>query len=775
MGIIEKRDVIKSVEKNEADILNTDSGNSIKPGQDWPADDTGRFIIRKLDGTFISVQTGEWTGEEWEQPSTEAVDFTPQSEALSHKEGRVYYDEASRSLVYYNDKTEVTMNIGRELWMRGVNNTAEDILNGQVVYADTASGGLPSFNLADADAYDKQVVMGVATMDIPAGEEGEITSFGAVNDFDTSHLTEGAEIYLSTTPGILTSDRPSFPAKAVMVGGCTVSDATNGSVFVIIKEDNYPYQFDGCIVEKQDTEVRVEADNKVYMYVEKLGGGDLPVQLESAVHLLDCTTVKGYAGLPTETRARVELVQGTATVPQYNNIHIELVGGVAELHNTTSYPTVPFAPISQTTIRDYATVTTEGPDANRRVTSSINHDGRGRISYLIERWQQESPKWSSGVTPTATITDLATDIMDFSSLAGVVYQTHRQTMPALQVSVDGITVANGPGGAGIAPFTKVTNLLDICGYTSVDEARNTNSRGHIVIFGLVNKETSECKLMVNLPNALYSGNDAQAFNDYNGTAVNSVEKDLSYTAFLIARIQYDISNADSVRFIDSSGSTTTDGSEIVNLLGTPIGIVGGGAGSASSFIPTLAQVLAEGNDAGATQIKNIADATDPQDATPYSQVEGLVIAGNALRSFAGRPQVTVQDVIDAGDTLISANSETISGTIVFKRGADYHFYGDVYFEGDVTFQCPDNGDRPPTLFFHGDAYIFFDKSLGTTQTLDFGSFGGGAIEFRKNLIIGYVADSDPTNKLVLTGDIYASKILAQSIPGFTRHNRYPLL
>ena len=592
-------------------------------------------------------------------------------------EGRVFYDQSSKSMAYYNDIANTTMNMGRELWLRGVNNTGTTLTNGTVVDAVTVAGGVPEFVRADADSYSVNTVIGVVTEDILPGEEGEATYFGKVNEFNTANLIEGRAVYLDIIAGTLTSDRPEFPAKAILIGGCLRSHATEGSIVVIIQEDTYSYEFDGCIVEKQDTFIEV-VGTQVFMDVEKKGGGDLPIQLGSDVRILNCTTGAGVNG-----RARVELNQGTATTPQKNIVHIELNGELPELHAAIAYPVVPFAIVSTTSIRDHATVAVEGPDANRRSTSAINHDGRGRISYLTERWAIESPKYTGvGITPTATITNLATDVLDLSVLAGIVYQTHRQDFPSLTVSTDGVYVANGPGGAnGLVNYTKYSNLTEVCGYVNADITRNTNCRGHLVVFGAVNKKTSECKLYVNLPDSLYGGNDTSAYYDVDGSKVVTAPAELGYVAFLIAQIPYDLSSGGStVAFINPTGR-----SEIINLLGTPLGITGGASGGGETYIPNLTQVLAVGSDAGGSPINNMAEGALASDAATVGQLNtatsNLVSTWAELKALAEAPSAgSVPIDIYVTGYIIVPDGATLSPA----QSAFLHASG-VIFDGDFTF------------------------------------------------------------------------------------------
>jgi len=73
-------------------------------------------------------------------------------------------------------------------------------------------GQNPTIALARADSFTTCEVIGMATHDIPNNTVGKVTTFGLVNDLDTSAFADGAIIYLSaSTAGLITSTVPSSP------------------------------------------------------------------------------------------------------------------------------------------------------------------------------------------------------------------------------------------------------------------------------------------------------------------------------------------------------------------------------------------------------------------------------------------------------------------------------------------------------------------------------------------------------------------------------------
>lgn len=134
---------------------------------------------------------------------------------------------------------DVTMQVGQELFYRVMNQSGSTITNGTVVRADGALGNsgrikvVPAISNTTVPSF---YVMGVATEDIPNGEEGFVTSFGLVRGIDTRGGAEdwqdGDLLYVSqTTAGALSNVRPSAPNHVALVAIVT-NAAPNGNIFV---------------------------------------------------------------------------------------------------------------------------------------------------------------------------------------------------------------------------------------------------------------------------------------------------------------------------------------------------------------------------------------------------------------------------------------------------------------------------------------------------------------------------------------------------------------
>jgi hypothetical protein len=153
----------------------------------------------------------------------------------SYLQGKLEYDTVNECLTFYNNDSNVSLQIGQEQWVRVRNDTGSTIANGAVVYVSgTHASGLPQISLADADTDPTAVVAGIATQSISNNSIGFITNSGLVRDVDTSAFSAGARLFLSSTAGALTATAPASPAYRIPVAVVLRSHTTNGTLLVRI-------------------------------------------------------------------------------------------------------------------------------------------------------------------------------------------------------------------------------------------------------------------------------------------------------------------------------------------------------------------------------------------------------------------------------------------------------------------------------------------------------------------------------------------------------------
>ena len=161
-----------------------------------------------------------------------SVDFVPVT-APAYREGRIFYDNNAKTLVVYSDTPATSLNVGEEMWTVARNNTVAIIPDGSVVYITGAVGQMPTIALARADSFATSRLIGVTTMDFPINGNGKVTVFGKVHDLNTTGLTEGNVLYLSTfTAGALSLTRPSAPNYDARVGLVLREHGTDGEIYI---------------------------------------------------------------------------------------------------------------------------------------------------------------------------------------------------------------------------------------------------------------------------------------------------------------------------------------------------------------------------------------------------------------------------------------------------------------------------------------------------------------------------------------------------------------
>lgn len=159
----------------------------------------------------------------------DSVAFDPTPEAVPVGVGVVSWN-ADEGTLDIQQPYGVTLQAGQELQIHVINKSGVAIPNGAPVYITGAQGNRPTVELAEADVLAHSRTIAVATMDIADNAEGFVTRVGLVRQLNTAGFAEGATLYLSDTPGVLTAAAPT--SRVVRVGYCVRSHATVGSIFV---------------------------------------------------------------------------------------------------------------------------------------------------------------------------------------------------------------------------------------------------------------------------------------------------------------------------------------------------------------------------------------------------------------------------------------------------------------------------------------------------------------------------------------------------------------
>lgn len=150
---------------------------------------------------------------------------------------RMRWDDGNGTLQIGMKGGNVNLQVGQEMLARVYNDSGAALTDGQIVYISGSQGNRIAVKLANADSEATSAgTLGMVTEPIAIGAEGFINIMGVVNGLNTSALTAGQLVYLSTTAGAYTTTAPLPPNHRVIVGYVERVHATVGSIYV--KVDN---------------------------------------------------------------------------------------------------------------------------------------------------------------------------------------------------------------------------------------------------------------------------------------------------------------------------------------------------------------------------------------------------------------------------------------------------------------------------------------------------------------------------------------------------------
>lgn len=163
------------------------------------------------------------------------IDLVPGLPNPIHVEGRIFYDDVNKTLAVYNDESDVTLQLGQEIYIRAKNDTASQIDNGALVFVTGAVDGNATIGLARSDSPSTTGIVAMATHDIGIGTIGFVTVLGSVGMLDTDGIVVGTVLYLSeTVAGEWQTFAPTAPNFPIQIGTVIKESLTEGQVLVSI-------------------------------------------------------------------------------------------------------------------------------------------------------------------------------------------------------------------------------------------------------------------------------------------------------------------------------------------------------------------------------------------------------------------------------------------------------------------------------------------------------------------------------------------------------------
>lgn len=621
---------------------------------------------------------------------TDSIQFNNDVTGLQYKEGKLFYDYKKGNLITHNMYSDVSGDIMKEQWVDVVNKSGSTILNGSVVYVDTAniisfrgtSMAFPTIKLAKADKPETvRGILGVVTHDIPNDSTGLVTTTGTVNGINTTGLVAGRPVYVSgTTAGGLIGTRPEYPYFVIEVGTCLTSSVGIGNVYVnkIGRVDDIGDNFlNSLVVESFDFNVTSNGST-VTGSLTKTGGGDN----------LTLRYSTGYQTLSVNPAKTVTLIAGTDSNPQLQYVYIPISTKVLTV-SISGYPTnEEFIPIAKIGLRSAATTQSEGAIRNQNINNHLAATtGQGHMVEMGERIRKLNAEWENGVVPTMTIQTASNpDNVYFSSTDGNVYQMHKQSFPAFNMATgSSIHVVNHP----TSPFLTITNLnTQLTDATGATMASKTFT---FVIWGVANKGGTTSHLMLNLPTgAANNATEAQQ------KAVYSIPNDFKGVGFLIAR--YTFSHSPS-----GSGSWTLESSQ--DLRGYyPNQTAGSGVGISgyTNFVQLLDTPNSYTGFAGyPTKVNSLATGLE------FSLID--TITNNINRA-------NFQTMIDKNVT-VSGKQNQLNGTgFVKATGTAISYDNTVYKSDNANLSSVNWTVKDATLSTHAMSYGQFTSAVSGTTT-----------------------------------------------------------
>lgn len=195
------------------------------PGVGVPVGGTSGQVLYKTSSTDYAT---DWTslGAAAYQPTS----YWIQSPAVAAADGQVPIWDAATSRAVWSDNYATAL----EATVR--NESGTTMTKGTIVYISGASGNKPVVTKATASSEaGSSKTFAVLAQDIPTNQNGLATCMGLLSGLDTSGLTEGGSLWLSTTAGQWTQTPPTAPNHAVFIGTVTRVHANQGTVEVRIQ------------------------------------------------------------------------------------------------------------------------------------------------------------------------------------------------------------------------------------------------------------------------------------------------------------------------------------------------------------------------------------------------------------------------------------------------------------------------------------------------------------------------------------------------------------
>jgi hypothetical protein len=222
-------------------------------------------VLYKVSGVDQDV---DWTT----GPTLKKVSFDTAQPATLDAAGDLAWDDLDQALSYRTDG--ITVEIGQEnlVYVRNPSG-GTTIPKGAAVAVDGASSNRLRVKLCNSvEGGDGCRTLGVAINAITAPGFGFVSTFGLLRNFNTNSIigggvAPGSELFISSTPGVLSTQPQPSPGRRVTVG-YVVTTGNSGSIFVTVRR--------GLTINELDNVLAANpTDGQVLRYVTAAGRYEL--------------------------------------------------------------------------------------------------------------------------------------------------------------------------------------------------------------------------------------------------------------------------------------------------------------------------------------------------------------------------------------------------------------------------------------------------------------------------------------------------------------------
>ena len=461
---------------------------------------------------------------------TNYIDFNTGTTNPSAIGGRVFFDNNTKSLSYYDiGSSVVPISLGQQLYVRVYNVTGTQIDKGKVISITGTSNNLPSAKLSTNNhTVTSTRPVGLAAENIPNNSEGLVIVNGILSGITLNTFANGDTLYLSdTVPGgyVNSTSSLSYTARTNEIGYVIQTGTTTGKIYVTINNEDSNLSLTD--IERNILEGNVISTG-VYQYTGMTQGTGQTINV-SMVRGWIVRNTYDYATLPDVTN--VYYAGGTNIPLTYLNTadaSYVLLNSGSTLYQQTTFPT---------------------PQQRREniFLGKVVHPNRSTITSINQTVDFD-------VSPMAAIRDLWTPLKLINQ--GILTSPHSTTLEidtsagtlwgngigwtTNQLNPDSVSISGtspttfqyrsrlGPITGGTAPYTGNTTFIDPANYdnngviTSVGGGSNSSTNQRVYLFptGLVRIQYGQQEY--GSLSAAVTGSQTETFVEYGNNRDNGI-------------------------------------------------------------------------------------------------------------------------------------------------------------------------------------------------------------------------------------------------------------